>query len=144
MKDKLGQQHWELSSVKQALLEKRLRREVKYRTSSLPLHKRPAEFQEIAPTSFAQQRLWFLDQLEPGSLNYHLFHILRLYGALNLTALKCSLNEIVRRHEILRTTFVTSNGTPAQHIHAAFSLDPPLVDLSSFPERERQQQVDQL
>ena len=144
MEDKLGQQHWELSSVKQALLEKRLRREVKYRTSSLPLHKRPAEFQEIAPTSFAQQRLWFLDQLEPGSLNYHLFHILRLYGALNLTALKCSLNEIVRRHEILRTTFVASNGTPAQHIHAAFSLDPPLVDLSSFPEQERQRQVDQL
>ncbi|WP_017717583.1 non-ribosomal peptide synthetase [Kamptonema formosum] len=69
------------------------------------------------PLSFAQQRLWFLDQLEPGNSTYNETTALRLQGVLNVPALGASLNEIVRRHEILRTTFATVGGEPVQIIH---------------------------
>ncbi|MBW4493514.1 MAG: amino acid adenylation domain-containing protein [Oscillatoria princeps RMCB-10] len=69
------------------------------------------------PLSFAQQRLWFLDQLEPGNSAYNETAALRLQGVLNVPALGASLNEIVRRHEILRTTFATVGGEPVQIIN---------------------------
>ncbi len=59
----------------------------------------------LFPASFAQHRLWFLDQLEPGSSAYIMPTAYRLHGPLQLVALERSLNEIVRRHEVLRTTF---------------------------------------
>jgi len=68
------------------------------------------------PLSFAQQRLWFLDQLEPGSAFYNVPLALRLIGELNVSALESSLNEMIRRHEILRTNFVTVGGGPSQVI----------------------------
>jgi hypothetical protein len=66
---------------------------------------------ENLPLSFAQQRLWFLDQLVPNSAFYNISQALRLNGSLNLTALEQSLSEIVQRHESLRTTFVAVEGT---------------------------------
>jgi amino acid adenylation domain-containing protein len=68
------------------------------------------------PLSFAQQRLWFLDQLEPGSISYNLPVAVRLSGMLNVEAFERSLREIVRRHESLRTTFRTQEGQPVQVI----------------------------
>jgi amino acid adenylation domain-containing protein len=68
------------------------------------------------PLSFAQQRLWFLDQLEPGSSVYHLPLALRLSGPLNVEALESSLHEIVVRHEALRTVFPLQQGVPSQQI----------------------------
>ena len=62
------------------------------------------------PLSFAQQRLWFLDQLAPGSAAYNLSGRLRLEGRLDASSLEASLNEIVRRHEVLRTIFSTHDG----------------------------------
>lgn len=80
--------------------------------------------------SFAQERLWFLDQLEPGSSFYNVTSALRLRGYLDVCALEFSVSEIIRRHEILRTTFPVVNGEPVQAISPAAPFKLPLVDLS--------------
>lgn len=78
-------------------------------TSSQPtITPRPSS--ENLPLSFAQQRLWFLNQLEPNSPFYNISAALRLKGVLNITALENSFNEIIRRHEILRTAFTVLMG----------------------------------
>jgi acyl carrier protein len=71
------------------------------------------------PLSFAQQRLWFLDQLEPGSAFYNVPTAVRLQGELNVEALERTLTEIVRRHEVLRTVFQSVNGDAVQVIGEA-------------------------
>ena len=70
----------------------------------------------VAPLSFAQQRLWFLDQLEPGSSLYNVFSAVRLQGRLDVEALEHSFEFMVQRHETLRTTFQLQNKTPVQVI----------------------------
>jgi amino acid adenylation domain-containing protein/non-ribosomal peptide synthase protein (TIGR01720 family) len=88
------------------------------------------------PLSFAQQRLWFLDQLEPGSAQYNMPAAVRLTGDLNIRALEQSLTEVIRRHEALRTVFAVKDGDPVQLIKAASSFELPLVDLSAETEHE--------
>ncbi|HEV7397288.1 MAG TPA: amino acid adenylation domain-containing protein, partial [Pyrinomonadaceae bacterium] len=82
------------------------------------------------PLSFAQQRLWFLHQLEPSSAVYNCPAAVRFTGALNLAALAQSCNEVVRRHEVLRTRFSAGEGSPVQIIAASLEVPLPLVDLS--------------
>src|SRR5689334_21805372 len=77
------------------------------------------------PLSFAQQRLWFLDQLEPRSAAYNLSGRLHLAGRLDVPALAASLNEIVRRHEALRTIFATRAGEPIQIVRSELHLPLP-------------------
>jgi acyl carrier protein len=96
------------------------------------------------PLSFAQQRLWFLDNLEPGSPDYNIPAPVRLVGQLDVAALEQSFNEIVRRHEILRTSFVTVEGKPIQEIAPTFTLTLPILDLQMFLEAEREKKVQQL
>jgi acyl carrier protein len=84
--------------------------------------------------SFAQARLWFLEQLEPGSSAYNIPAAVRLTGSLDVAALEQSLNEIVLRHEALRTTFGMVSGEPIQVIAPVKALTLPLVDLRSLPE----------
>jgi amino acid adenylation domain-containing protein len=91
------------------------------------------------PLSFAQQRLWILDQLAPDTYNEH--SAIRLTGMLNVSALEQSLNEIVRRHEILRTTFVTVDGRPAQAIADSLTLTLPLIDLQGLTRSDAEAQV---
>jgi amino acid adenylation domain-containing protein len=96
------------------------------------------------PLSFAQQRLWFIDQLDPGNSVYNFPAAVRLKGQLNVVALKQSLDEIVRRHEALRTTFAIVDGRPVQIIAPAQTLTLPIVDLRELPETEREAEVQRL
>ncbi|MET0399653.1 MAG: amino acid adenylation domain-containing protein [Longimicrobiaceae bacterium] len=84
------------------------------------------------PLSFAQQRLWFIDQLQPGAAAYVLPFPLRLRGALNVRALRRALSEVVRRHEVLRTVFVVEGGEPAQSVRPAAPVPFPAVDLAGL------------
>jgi amino acid adenylation domain-containing protein len=96
------------------------------------------------PLSFAQQRLWFIDQLGPGNFAYNFPAAVRLKGPLNAVALERSVNELIRRHEVLRTTFATVDGRPAQIIAPMLTVKPRLVDLRELPEGERQAEVRRL
>ncbi|MCG3161078.1 MAG: Linear gramicidin synthase subunit D [Acidobacteria bacterium] len=91
-----------------------------------------------APLSFAQQRLWFLDQLSPGNSLYNISQAIQVKGALDSAALERTLNEIVRRHEILRTTFASIDGKPVQVITPDLRLALPVVDLGNLEEAERE------
>src|SRR5205085_1700998 len=88
--------------------------------------------------SFAQQRLWFIDQLEPGSAAYNIPSAVRLRGRLDEQALQRSLNEIVRRHEVLRTSFPSQDGEPRQQIHQHGELQLECIDLRQMEEAARQ------
>src|SRR6185295_4436793 len=84
------------------------------------------------PLSFAQQRLWFIDQLEPNSSAYNMPFAARLSGTLNHHAFQRALTELVRRHEILRTVFPADRGEPVQRILAARTVPLPIVDLTQL------------
>ncbi|MBD1814765.1 non-ribosomal peptide synthetase [Microcoleus vaginatus DQ-U2] len=96
------------------------------------------------PLSFAQQRLWFLDQLVPNNPFYNVPAALRLTGSLNFSALQQTFNEIVRRHEALRTTLAVVSGQPVQRIAAAFHLPINVVDLRNLPKESRQTEANRL
>jgi amino acid adenylation domain-containing protein/non-ribosomal peptide synthase protein (TIGR01720 family) len=96
------------------------------------------------PLSFAQQRLWFLDQLQPGSPAYTIPTGMHLTGPLNVAALEQSLCAIIDRHESLRTTFVMAEGQPAQVIAAAQPVCVPCIDLRALPADERAVQAQRL
>ncbi|MEU0811645.1 amino acid adenylation domain-containing protein [Streptomyces sp. NPDC005970] len=96
------------------------------------------------PQSFAQRRLWFIDQLEPGSPAYNIASPLRLRGALDREALRRSLEALVERHEVLRTVFGADDGEPWQEIRPAPSWELPLTDLSGAESRERAREAERL
>ena len=92
----------------------------------------------IFPLSFSQQRLWLLEQLDPGSTSYSIPWALRLTGALHAEALEKSLNEIVRRHEALRSTFREVNGEAMQVVTETVTIPLVLSDLTGSPAGERE------
>ncbi|MBV8201448.1 MAG: non-ribosomal peptide synthetase, partial [Acidobacteria bacterium] len=104
----------------------------------------------VFPAAFAQERLWFLDQLEPGSALYNMPLALGLCGELAVGALAAALREIARRHEILRTTFAAAGGLPVQVIApavpAAGAAEPPLprIDLAALPATARRRESERL
>jgi len=102
-----------------------------------------ARDQEL-PLSFAQQRLWFLDQLQPGTSSYNVPDAVLLRGPLDTKALERTFNEISRRHEVLRTTFALFDGGPAQVIAPPQDWRLPVLDLSSMPEAERETEARRL
>ena len=89
------------------------------------------------PLSFAQHRLWLIDQMESGNHFYNVPVAVRLKGVLNVPALQQTLSEIIRRHESLRTNFVTVDGQPMQNIEVARPAQLPVLDLSALEEGER-------
>ncbi len=99
---------------------------------------------ETFPVSFAQQRLWFLSQLEPDNPSYNLPQILRLKGELNVDALEKTINAIIARHESLRTTFREVDGEPVQIVANVHKIKLGFVDLKKLPESEREDEARQL
>ncbi|RYZ34123.1 MAG: amino acid adenylation domain-containing protein, partial [Myxococcaceae bacterium] len=90
------------------------------------------------PLSFAQQRLWLLDQLQPGSTSYNLPATVRLTGALDIGALQRTFQELVRRHESLRTTFRVRDGQPVQHIDSTRELSWEVVTIDAEDASQRE------
>ncbi|UZE09372.1 amino acid adenylation domain-containing protein [Pseudomonas sp. B21-053] len=93
------------------------------------------------PLSFSQRQLWFLDQLEPGNAFYNVPTAVTLKGPLEVPLLERALNELIQRHEILRTTFCSVDGEPRQVVHPAMPLALHVTDLRDLPAAEREQQV---
>ena len=96
------------------------------------------------PLSYAQERLWFLQQLDPENSAYNISFALRLSGRLDIRALERSLSEIVRRHEALRTTFAMHEDAPAQIISPPSPVVLPVEDLGALPPRPREERAHQL
>ncbi|MCP4661332.1 MAG: non-ribosomal peptide synthetase, partial [bacterium] len=105
---------------------------------------RPAARRDHLPLSFAQQRLWILDRLEPGSALYNIPSLLRLKGRLDVAALTLALAEIVRRHEVLRTRLETVDGDPVQIIQPVPEPSLSVVDLSVPDEPRRRDEARRL
>ncbi|MEH2271548.1 MAG: condensation domain-containing protein [Nostoc sp.] len=123
-------------------LRERKQEILKHLTSSVDLQPIvPVPRNTNLPLSFAQQRLWFLNQLEPNSTTYNLPFAVRLTGTLNMPALEQSLNEIVQRHETLRTTFAIVNGQPIQVITPTLTLKLSVVDLQEYPITKQEAEV---
>ncbi|MFP2932017.1 condensation domain-containing protein, partial [Pyxidicoccus sp. 3LG] len=129
------QQLAQLSPEQRAMLMRQLKQKGAKPSSRPPLTRRP-ENGAPPPLSFSQQRLWFLDQLEPGSSAYNMPVALQLDGVLRVDALERALSELVRRHESLRTTFQARQDNPVQVIAPPARLALPVTDLSSHGERE--------
>ena len=96
------------------------------------------------PASFAQQRLWLVDRLEPGSPAYNVPFALRLRGGLDTAALRAALGGLVRRHESLRTTFAERGGAPVQVVHPAAGVAVPAVDLRGLVPTAREREAGRL
>ncbi|MEG4288204.1 amino acid adenylation domain-containing protein [Microcoleus sp. C2C3] len=101
----------------------------------------PVPRDEHLPLCFSQERLWFLYQLQSDRSIYNVSFAFRVQGLLNISALEHSLNEIIRRHEALRTTFLASKNKPVQVIAPSLNLTLPVVDLQELCEREQETQV---
>ena len=127
---------FDLSPAKRALLRSMVR------AKNSPADRIPkAKRSNLVPASFAQRRLWFLDELEIGKCLYNMPTALRLTGKLDIAALEHSLAEIIRRHETLRTSFVAVEGEPMQVISDPQPFTLRLRDLSHLSALEREQEA---
>ncbi len=140
-RDPLSERLANLSPAKQALLKLRL----KEIGTGLPAETilRRSEGGS-APLSFAQERLWFLNQIEPESPAYNESNCTRLIGSLDVAALERALNQIVARHEVLRTTIALIDGTPQQLITPSRSVELPVIDLREQTDKDRDSETRRL
>ncbi|MFL6284301.1 MAG: amino acid adenylation domain-containing protein, partial [Pyrinomonadaceae bacterium] len=114
------------------------------RLAALSPEKRATLISRLPPLSFSQQRLWFIDQLEPGGSFYNLASAFRFRGRLDVAILERTLNEIMRRHKALKTSFVSVGGQPVQIIDESVTLSLPVTDLSYLTEAEREAEAARL
>jgi condensation domain-containing protein len=128
-----------LSPQKRALLERALQRKREEASGLTPIQ--PRVDSGPAPLSFPQQRIWFLEQWEPGGFTHNGARAFRLRGSLDVPALERALTQFVSRHEILRTIYVLQGREPKQVPLSSWELRMPVVDLSALPEQERQEAV---
>ncbi len=131
-----------LSPGKRALLEKMLQDKGLNLGVASTIPRRTTG--ESVPLSFAQERLWFLSQLEPESHVYNESRAVSLIGSLNIKALENALKQIVARHEVLRTTIISINGIPQQIIDNNRSIELKIIDLKPFPDQERDTEANRL
>ncbi len=136
-----------LSAEQRELLLQRLKRQQGQQQQAearpAPITRRKGD-EDTFPLSYAQQRLWFLQQLEPTSAFYNVPAAVRLCGSLNVAALTQALNEITRRHEALRTTFISLEGEPRQQVSPALTIELPVVDLSATSAAEKDAQAQRI
>ena len=123
----------ELSAEKRELVNRLLKAEGL--VVSLPALMPRSRGSDLPPLSFAQQRLWFLHQLAPEGNGYNEPFAFRLVGRLKVPILRSALDELVRRHEALRTCFPLRGGQPVQHVCPAGPVPLPVVDLGAVPAR---------
>ena len=142
MKNELAKRIAALSPEQQALLKLQLQKQGidLPKQSTIP----PRQQANLLPLSFAQQRLWFLNQLEPDNPFYNISGASYLTGSLNLAVLRRSFDALVQRHESLRTTFVTVNREPRQAIAPTLNYTLPVIDLQAVPTAQQQGWVQQL
>ncbi len=124
----LNQRIAELPPEKRALLFQQLQKQ-KERPVAAQGIARQSRAQESFPLSFAQQRLWFLNHFEPESPEYNIPQALRITGEMDPAVMQRALREVVRRHETLRTTFRSEEGTPAQVIAQVVDMEVPFLDV---------------
>ena len=96
------------------------------------------------PLSFAQERLWFVDQLSPGNPAYNIVRATKLEGNLNTKVLEKSIEYILHRHEILRTTFIFNQDEPKQVIHTGLSIPMPVIDLKHLSKGQQEETIKEL
>ncbi|WP_019503651.1 non-ribosomal peptide synthetase [Pleurocapsa sp. PCC 7319] len=113
------------------------------RQREAPIIKQISRAQNL-PLSFAQERLWFINQLEPNSIGYQFSQGYYLVSPLDISALEKSLTEIQRRHETLRTTFAIKKGTPVQIIASSIPYKLPIIDLLNLSEAELNSEIKRL
>ena len=131
-----------LSPVKQALLEQRLKRASQ--RGSAVLKYPNGQIVTALPLSFAQRQMWVIDRTTPGNPAYNVPVGYRIKGALDLTALEDSFNQIIKRHEVLRTTFAVKDGDPLQLIHPALTIKITVTELDHLPGEEREDRLQAL
>jgi len=124
------------------MLLKALRQEAAATEESNKIPKRSQN--SLCPLSFSQQRLWFIDQLTPGNPAYNIAAAVQLKGELNLEALEQSFNQIVKRHEALRTSFTLHDGEPVQQIYGAVSCLLPVINIQHLSEAAQAIEVERL
>jgi len=132
-----------LPPVKLELLSRRIRA-VSNNQPPLRVIEKRARPDLPAPLSFAQQRLWFLSQLDPNSASFNIPFAVSLTGRLDISILEDSLNEIVKRHEVLRTSFREHSGEASQIIEPVLRLDLPIIDLSLMEADKRDAEAKRL
>ncbi|HEX2077521.1 MAG TPA: amino acid adenylation domain-containing protein [Longimicrobium sp.] len=125
----------DLSPAKRALLLRAMEAQLREETKLPPLV--PGAAGARAPLSSGQERLWLVEQLAPGNTAYNLPYVFDLEGPLDGEALRAALNEVVRRHAVLRTALRLEDGQAAQVVEPTLPVELPLVDLSALPAAER-------
>ncbi|MEP6743434.1 MAG: amino acid adenylation domain-containing protein, partial [bacterium] len=128
---------FEASTVSALAREVELLRQTSEGLMAVPLA--PVSRKESVPLSFAQERLWFFDQLEPGSAAYNIPRALRLRGRLDTRALQQSLDAIIARHEVMRTRFLNVDGEPVLSIDDRVTLTVQEVDLGQLSPSEQEE-----
>ena len=131
-----------LSAEKQVLLQQRLRSALQRQKEETALPKRQAN--EPLPLSFSQQQMWVIDQMSPGNPAYNLPVGYRIKSNLNIDALEKSFNEIIKRHETLRTTFTVEDDQPVQVVHSDLTIRINRIDISNLHDEERENRVSEL
>ncbi len=130
----------QLSPEKRALLELRLKEKLQNTDTQTGAIRQATH--TSAPLSFTQQRFWFLDQLEPGHPLYNEWTAVRLSGALDCAVLEQSIQELVRRHAVLRTTFAVRDGEPQQLIAPSPVVPLQTIDLQNLPVQTRREEAE--
>ena len=136
-----------LSPGQRELVLRKLRQQslISQETSQVtPITPQPRDEESVFPLSFGQQRLWFLNQFGVDAAAYNLLSAVRLTGQLNIAALEQALNEVVRRHEILRTLFELQDGAPVQIIKPNFDIPLIQVDLKNISTEQQALEIQKL